>query len=79
MLFLLLISIGSGFGRAGGAGAYAEAVFPVTPGGLLTVAVGGPGTGWNQPPNGSLTNGYPHPVGGGLVGVFNGGRVGQSE
>lgn len=44
----------SRFGRSGGAGAYAEGTFSVTPGQILVVAIGGPGTGWLQPANGSV-------------------------
>eukprot|EP00035_Acanthoeca_spectabilis_P007224 m.133984 g.133984 ORF g.133984 m.133984 type:complete len:594 (+) comp13851_c0_seq2:1386-3167(+) len=69
----------SRFGQSGGAGAYAEGTFSVTPGQILVVAIGGPGTGWLQPANGSVTNNYPHPPGGGLVGVFNGSRPTQSN
>jgi hypothetical protein len=46
----------SAYGRAGGSGAYAEAIFQVQGGQLLTVAVGGPGTGYLQPANGTVSD-----------------------
>lgn len=59
-------------GYPGGPGALVLARFGVTAGQVLTVTVGGPGTGYRQPANSTITGGYVHPSGGGLVGVFAG-------
>mmetsp|Transcript_5926 Transcript_5926/g.17739 ORF Transcript_5926/g.17739 Transcript_5926/m.17739 type:complete len:505 (-) Transcript_5926:652-2166(-) len=69
---------GNAYGNTGGYGAFAEGTFSVVPGQRLTVAVGGPGIGYRQPPNGTITRNYQHPPGGGLCGVFNGSRISQA-